>query len=116
LTTRNIYDVPTIDNNEGMNVDVYQERVCVGSNIALVENSTMLHRDDATIAIDELYVQLDPLLFVNNNPSVEEYDTRSDEEEELSSNNDIDSEHADDSDQENSSSSESDTDSDDDMC
>jgi hypothetical protein len=119
LTNRNIYDVPTIvdrDNNQGMNVEVYQERVCVGGNIALVEYSTILRRDDETIAIDELYVQLDPNLFVENNPSSEEHDTNSNEEEELSSNNDTNSEHVDDSNHENSSSSESDIDYDDDMC
>jgi hypothetical protein len=118
LTNRNIYDVPTVverDNNPKMNVDVYQERVCVGSNIALVENSTMLHRDDATIAIDELYVQLDPNLFVDNNPLIEEHDTNSNDENEFSSNYDTDPEHAKKSYRENSSSSNSDTDFDDDI-
>jgi len=68
-----------------MNVDVYQERVCAWGNIALIEDSTMLHRDDATIDIDELYVQLDPNLFVDNNPLIKEHDTNFDDEEELSS-------------------------------
>jgi hypothetical protein len=95
LTNRNIYEIPAIverDDDQGMNIDVYQECVCDGCNIAIVENSTILCRDDATIPIDELYVQLDPNLFVGNNPLIEEYDTNSDEEEKLSSNNDTDSE------------------------
>jgi hypothetical protein len=119
LTNRNIYDVPATverDNDQGMNVDVYQECVCERGNIAIVEDSTILYRDDATIPIDELYVQLDPNLFVGNNPLIEEYDTNADEEEELYSNNDTDSEHADDSDHEDSSSSDSDAEYDDDMC
>jgi hypothetical protein len=119
LTNRNIYDVPAIverDDDQGMNVDVYQERVCDGGNIAIVEDSTILCRDDPTIPIDELYVHLDPKLFVGNNPLIEEYDTNSEEEEELSSNNDTDSEHVDDSDYEDSSSSDSDAEHDDDMC
>jgi hypothetical protein len=49
------------------------------------EDSLMLRRDDATIAIDELYVQLDASLFVNDNLPVEEHDTSSDDEEELCS-------------------------------
>jgi hypothetical protein len=119
LTNRNIYDVPAIverDDDQGMSVDVYRERVCDGGNIAIVEYSTKLCRDDPTIPIDELYVQLDPKLFVGNNPLIEECDTNSDEDEELSSNNDTDSEHVDDSDYEDSSSSDSDTEYDDDMC
>jgi hypothetical protein len=117
LTNRNIYNVPAIverDDDQGMNVDVYQERVYDGSNI--VEDSTILCRDDATISIDELYVQLDSNLFVDNNPPIEEYNTNSDGEEELSSNNDTDSEHADDFDHKDSSSSDSDAEYDDDMC
>ncbi|XP_062147797.1 uncharacterized protein LOC133856763 [Alnus glutinosa] len=119
LTNRNIYDIPAIverDDDQGMNADVYQERVCDGGNIAIVEDSTILCRDDPTIPIDELYVQLDPNLFVGNNPLIEEYDTNFDEEEELSSNNDTDSEHVDDYDHEDSSSSDSDAEYDDDMC
>jgi hypothetical protein len=119
LTNRNIYDVPAIverDDDQGMNVDVYQERVCDGGNIAIVEDSTRLCRDDPTIPIDELYVQLDPNLFVGNNPLIEEYDTNFDKEEELSSNNDTDSEHVDDSDHEDSSLSDIDAEYDDDMC
>jgi hypothetical protein len=118
LTNRNIYDVPAIverDDDQGMNVDVYQEPVCDGGNIAIVEDSTILCRDDPAIPIDELYVQLDPKLFVGYNPLIEEYDTNSDEEK-LSSNNDTDSEHVDDSDYEDSSSSDSDAEYDDDMC
>jgi hypothetical protein len=118
LTNRNIYDVPTVverDNNPEMNVDVYQERVCVGGNIALVEDSTMLRRDDVTIAIDELYVQLDPKLFVDNNSLIEVHDTNSNDEEEFSSNYDTNLEHAEESYHENSSLSNSDTDSDDDI-
>jgi len=119
FTNRNIYDVPAIverDDDQGMNVDVYQERVCDGSNIAIVEDSAILCRDDPTIPIDELYVQLDTNLFVGNNPPIEKYNTNSNEEEELSSNNGTDSEHVDDSDHKDLSSSDSDAEYDDDMC
>ena len=72
---------------------------------ANIEASTQLRRDDATIAIDELYIQLNAGMFTNDNLPDEDHDTNFDEEEELSSDNDIDSEH------EQSSSSNSDTDS-----
>ncbi|GLT62835.1 hypothetical protein SLA2020_354390 [Shorea laevis] len=121
LTNRNIYDIPTVvegDNeqyDQGINVDVYQERECASGNMTLVEDSLMLRRDDATIAIDELYVELDASLFVNDNLPVEEHDTSSDDEEELCSNYDTDSEHSVESENEQPSSSENDTESDDDM-
>lgn len=128
---RDIYDIPTVqkgDNTEDdqrLSDDVYQEGECVGGNMvfvdeANVEASTQLRRDDATIAIDELYIQLDASMFANDNLPDEDHDTNFDEEEELCSDNDIDSEHEEDSEHEQSSSSNSDTDSeyesDDEMC
>jgi hypothetical protein len=68
-----------------------------------VEASTRLRRDDATVAIDELYIQLDASMFANDNLLNEDHDTNFDDEDEFSSDNDIDSEH------EQSSSSNSDT-------
>jgi hypothetical protein len=64
---------------------------------ANIEAFARLRRDDATIAIDELYIQLDASMFANNNLLDEDHDTNFDEEDELSSNNDIDSEHKKDS-------------------
>jgi hypothetical protein len=80
---------------------------------ANVEASTQLFRDDATIAIDELYVQLDASIFANDNLLDEDHETNLDEEEEedLSSDNDIEFEHEEDSEHEHSSSSNNDTDS-----
>jgi hypothetical protein len=83
---------------------------CVGGNIAIVENSTMLRRDDSTISIDELYVQLDVSMFIDDNYSIEEHNTNSDNEEELSSNYDTKSEHTENFEHEQSSSSNNDTD------
>ena len=65
----------------------------LGGNIAIVENSTMLRRDDSTIPIDELYVQLDASMFIDDNPLIEEHNTKFDNEKELSSKYDIESEH-----------------------
>ena len=48
----------------------------------------MLRRNDSTIPIDELYVQLDACMFIDDNPSIEDNNTNSDNEEELSSNYD----------------------------
>jgi hypothetical protein len=70
MTNRNTYKIPRVlegDNQEvyqWINDEFYQERECVKRNVALVvesnvENSTLLCRDGATIAINELYVQLD---------------------------------------------------------
>jgi hypothetical protein len=121
---RDIYDIPTVyngdnsDDDEGCNDDVYQEGECVGVNMVHVdevnvEASTQLLRNDATIPIDELYVQLDASIFANDNLLDEDHETNFDEEEEedLSSDNDIDSEHEEDSEHEHSSSSNNDTDS-----
>jgi hypothetical protein len=128
---RNIYDIPTvqmgdnIEDDEGLNDNIYQEGEYVGGNMVLfdeanVESSTRLRRNDATIAIDKLYIQLDASMFANDNLQDEEYNTNFDEEEELSSDNDIDSEHEKDFEPEQSSSSNNDTDSeyeyDDELC
>jgi hypothetical protein len=70
MTNRNTYKTPRVlegDNQEvyqWINDEFYQERECVRRNVALVdesnvENSTLLRRDGTTIAINELYVQLD---------------------------------------------------------
>jgi hypothetical protein len=73
LANRNTYYNPTQvgDDNEnddqGTNNEVYQENKCIGGNIVIVENSTMLRRDDSTILIDELYVQLDISMFIDDN-------------------------------------------------
>jgi hypothetical protein len=117
---RDIYDIPTMHNgnnaedDEGRSDDVYQEGECVGGNMvhvdeANVEASTQLRRDDVTIAIDELYIQLDASIFANDNFPDEDHeidlDEEKEEEEDLCSDNDIDSE------DEHSSSSNNDTDS-----
>jgi hypothetical protein len=89
---------------------------------ANVEAFTQLHRDDVTIVIDELYIQLDASIFANNNLLDEDHKTNFNEEEEddLSSDNDIDSEHEEDSKHKHSFSSNNDTDaeyeSDDEFC
>lgn len=41
----------------------------------------MLRRDDAKIDINELYMQLDGSMFFDDNLSIEEHDTNSDDEE-----------------------------------
>jgi hypothetical protein len=48
----------------------------------------MLYRDDLTIAINEIFMQLDATMFIDDNPSIEEDNANSDEEEELCSNYD----------------------------
>jgi hypothetical protein len=78
---------------------------------ANVEAFTRLHRDDATIAIDKLYIQLEASMFANNNLPDEDHDTNFNEKKELSSDNNIDSEHEEDSEHKQSSSSNSDIDS-----
>ena len=65
------------NDDQGANNEVYQENECVGGNIAFVKNSTMLRRDDSTIPIDELYVQLDANMFIGDNPSIEGHNTNS---------------------------------------
>jgi hypothetical protein len=98
LTNRNTYYNPTVvgednkNNDQETNNEVYQENECVRGNIAIVENSNVLRRDDSTIPIDELYVQLDASMFIDNNPSIEEHSTNSDNEKELSGNYDTESE------------------------
>jgi hypothetical protein len=110
LANRNTYYNPTEvgedneNDDQGINNEVYQENECVEGNVAIVENSTMLRRDDSTIPIDELYVQLDASMFIDDNPSIEEHNSNLDNEEELSSNYDTESEH------EQSSSSNNDSD------
>jgi hypothetical protein len=52
----------------------------------------VLRRDDSTIPIDKLYVQLNASLFINDNPSIDEHNTNFDNEEQLSSNYDTKSE------------------------
>jgi hypothetical protein len=123
LTNRNIYYIPTTvdedneDNDQGIHDEAYQESVCVRGDIAIVEESTIFCRDDTTIAIDGLYVQLDgPNLLVDDNPLVEENEINSDDEEELCSDYDTESEDAEYSENEQSSQATNDTNSDDDMC
>ena len=60
------------------------------------EDSTMLHRDDvlaidlrALIAVDDVYEQLDESMFINDDLSNEEWDTNSNREEEIYSDDDI---------------------------
>jgi hypothetical protein len=123
LTSRNIYYIPTAvdegneDNDRGIHNEAYHKRECVRGDIAIVEESTMLPRDDTTIAIDGLYVQLDgPNLLFDENPLVEEDEINSDDEEELCSNYDTESEDTEDSEHKQSSQVTNDTNSDDDIC
>jgi hypothetical protein len=71
---RDIYDIQivqkgdNIEDDQGLSNDIYQEGEYVGGNMVLVEEanveaSTQLRRDDVTIAIDELYIQLDASMF-----------------------------------------------------
>jgi len=122
LTSRNIYYIPTAvdegneDNDRGIHNEAYHKRECVRGDIAIVEESTMLPRDDTTIAIDGLYVQLDgPNLLFDENPLVED-EINSDDEEELCSNYDTESEDTEDSEHKQSSQVTNDTNSDDDIC
>ena len=68
LTNINTYYNPTVvggdneNDDQGINNTIYQERKCVGGNIAIVENSTILCRDDSIIAIDELYMLIDGIV------------------------------------------------------
>ena len=84
--------------------------MCWGGSIVIVENFIMLRRNDSTIPIDELYVQLDASMFIDDNSSIEEPNTNSDNEEELSSNYDTESEHTKNSKHKQSSSSNNDSD------
>ena len=116
LTNRNTcYNLTEVredndNDDQGTNNEVYQENECVKGNIAIVENSTMLCRDDSTIPIDELFVQLDASMFIDDNPSIEDHNTNSDNQEELSSNYDTEFEHTENSEHEQSSSSNNDSD------
>ena len=56
----------------------------------------MLHRDDvlaidlrASIAVDDVYEQLDESMFINDDLSNEEWDTNSNREEEIYSDDDV---------------------------
>ena len=60
------------------------------------ENSTLLHRDDVPtinlgdlIPVDDVYVQLDESMFINDDLSNEEWDTNSNHEEEIYSDDDV---------------------------
>jgi hypothetical protein len=116
LANRNTYYNPTQvgedneNDDQGTNNEVYQENKCIGGNIVIVENSTMLRKDDSTILIDELYVQFDVSMFIDDNPSIEKHNTNSDNKEELSSNYDTESEHTKNSKHKQSSSSNNDSD------
>jgi len=107
VTNRNIYDVPTVIESEIQEVDKHEDEddECVGGYAPVQqvndEDSTQLRRDDLEpIAVDEVYVKLDGSMFI----------ITSDDEDELSSNDDTNSAH------ENELSCNSYTDSDDDMC
>jgi hypothetical protein len=77
----------------------------------------MLCRDNTTIAIDGLYVQLDgPNRLFDDYPLVEENEINSDDEEELCSDFDTEFEDAEDFENEQSSQATNDTNSNDDMC
>ena len=113
MTHRNMYDIPTgteemHEENEEDNGDkVYQESECIGVNATIQqekdEDSTLLHRDDvsaidlgalaidlgALIPVDDVYVQLDGSMFINNDLSNEEWDTDSNYEEEIYSDDDV---------------------------
>ena len=106
MTHRNMYDIPTgteemHEENEEDNGDkVYQESECIGVNATIQqendEDSTLLHRDDvlaidlgALILVDDVYVQLDGSMFINDDLSNEEWDTDSNYEEEIYSDDDV---------------------------
>jgi hypothetical protein len=96
---RDIYDIPIVQKGDNTEDDqklsnkVCQEGECIGGNMVVVneanvEASTLLHRDDVTIAVNELYIQLDASMFANDNLSSEDHNTNFDEKEDLSSHND----------------------------
>jgi hypothetical protein len=97
------------NDGQGTNNEIYQENECVVGNISFIENFTMLYRDDSTIPIDELYVQLDANKFIDNNPSIDGHNANSDNEEESSSNYDTKIEYIENSEHEQSSSRTNDT-------
>jgi len=108
MINRSINNIPTVqeeDNEEddqGIRDDAYQEDECVGGNVVHVEDTN----NEESIAIDGLE-------FINDNMLNEDHGTNSDDEKELSSHDDTDSEH-----EQSFSSNTDDTnsDSDDDMC
>ena len=78
----------------------YTKKVNVGVNATVQqendEDSTLLHRDDvlaidlgALILVDDVYVQLDGSMFINDDLSNEEWDTDSNYEEEIYSDDDV---------------------------
>ncbi|GLT53270.1 hypothetical protein SLA2020_265530 [Shorea laevis] len=134
MTHRNIYNIPTSlegdneeDDQEIIDV-VYKEHEYVKGNAfveeANDEDSTLLHRDniepielnaepiqlDASIVVDEVYMQFDGSMFIDDSLFNGEHDTNFNDEEKLSINDDTNSKH------EEESSRNNDTDSNDDMC
>ena len=88
------------ENEEDNSDEVYQESECIRVNAIIQqendEDSTLLHRDDMTainlgalIAIDDIYIQLDESMFINDDLSNEEWDTNSNHEEEIYSDDDV---------------------------
>ena len=88
------------EENEDNSGEVYQESECIRVNAIIQqendEDSTLLHRDDVTainlgalIAIDDIYVQLDESTFINDDLSNEKWDTNSNHEEEIYSDDDV---------------------------
>ena len=88
------------EENEDNSGEVYQESECIRVNAIIQqendEDSTLLHRDDvpaidlgALIAIDDIYVQLDESTFINDDLSNEKWDTNSNHEEEIYSDDDV---------------------------
>ena len=87
-------------NKEDNSDEVYQESECIRVNAIIQqendEDLTLLHRDDMTtislgalIAIDDIYVQLDESMFISDDLSNEEWDTNSNHEEEIYSDDDV---------------------------
>ena len=106
MTHRNMYNISTSteevheENEEDHGDEVYQESECIRVNAPIQqendEDSTLLHRDDvpaidlgALIAIDDVYVQLDESIFINDDLSNEKWDTDSNHEEEIYSDDDV---------------------------
>ena len=88
------------ENEEDNSDEVYKESECIRVNAIIQqendEDSALLHRDDVTtinlgalIAVDDIYVQLDESMFINDDLSNEEWDTNSNYEEEIYSDDDI---------------------------
>ena len=106
MTHRNMYNIFTSteevheENEEDHGDEVYQESECIRVNAPIQqendEDSTLLHRDDvlaidlgALILVDDVYVQLDGSMFINDDLSNEEWDTDSNYEEEIYSDDDV---------------------------